>query len=219
MWQCRASHKAIHKFTPEVRNQAMSSNEFSASPLITRERLEVLDRAEAFSSLPAWAAGGILLSIDPGGDSGLELEFDVFEVPISGVCPLIARFPAISAAILFELTRYGNSIATNRNRIGGEVYAKLTFGQHAKDSMPAARIIMDALPRQAVFQMGNPGEYRPEYLEKRGAGKSIKDARTVAIKHALEAALEARADALAYEANLLVLLEFHDELLLGRFAY
>lgn len=197
----------------------MSSTEFSTSPLITPRRLKALNRAEAFALRPAWADLGVLLSDDPEDDGGIEPELDLFEVRIPGEGPLIIRYPAISAAVLFELTRHGNSIVSNKNKEGGALYAKLTFAKHAKDSMPAWRIVVNAKAGQAVYQRGEPGDSRPENLEILPSGKPKKDARVVALRHAVELAREANADASAYEANLLALLELHDELLLGRPPY
>ncbi|MFK5599788.1 hypothetical protein ACFZ8E_22710 [Methylobacterium sp. HMF5984] len=170
------------------------------------------DRTEAFARLPDWARGG------ESAGSDLDIADDVFTVRVDGAEPLISKFPFIGAAILVELTRYGNGIVTNPNGTGSN-YVKITFAKHPKDSMPVSRIIADALPRQAVHPVGDLGDYRPEFLEKRGAGKAAKNARETAVRHSVELCREAGADADAYEANLRALFEMHDDLLLGRFDY
>ncbi len=192
----------------------MSDNKFASSPLITPERLKDNLRA-ALSLLPDWARHGVILGED------LELALAEFFVIVQGegTEPVRTKLPLLSAVILCELTRHGNSIVANPNRLGGEVYVKLSFARHSKDTMPVSRIILDAIAKKAVRQGGGPGDLHPEFLELRGAGNAKKAAREVAVKHAVELAQDAGVDAAAYEKNIWRLFFMQDELVLGTTEY
>ncbi|TNC09032.1 hypothetical protein FF100_27390 [Methylobacterium terricola] len=187
----------------------MSDSKFVSSPLITPERLKG-DRQAALSLLPDWAQHGV----DLGDDIEAELSKFVVIVHGKGTDPITVELPLISTVILCELTRHGNSIVANPNRHGGEVYVKLSFARHAMDTMPISRIILNATEKKAVRQWAGPGKLDPDYLELAGAGNAKKAARAVAVKHAVELARDAGADAAEYEANLGRLFLMHDELVL-----
>jgi hypothetical protein len=185
----------------------MSENFFASAPLISTGRLQA-DRAGAFDILPSWASGGTLVGHD------FPLEQDAFVVYVGTTKPMPLILYVLSAAILIELTRYGNNITTNSNRTArsaiAKVYAKLTFASAPEDNMPASRIVMAAGPRQAVIHADDRGDLRPELLAMRGDGKATKDAREVAIKHSAGLARAAGADVDAYVANLWALIGWHD---------
>lgn len=127
---------------------------------------------------------------------------------------------AVSLAILFELTRFGNSVTTNTNGKAGsksaQHYLKLTFRHAPKDNMPVSRIIAGAGPHQAVATNNEfPRNLHPDGLTTVGAGKPAKNARAVAMGHAERRARDqlcAEAEVRAYLDNLGALFAFHDEL-------
>lgn len=194
----------------------MAESGFVVSPLMTPERL-LADRRGAFSIAPDWAKGGAIIAPD------LPLEDDAFVVRVGAIKPVVMTLHVPSAGILFELTRFGNSITTNRNSSSrdpaGRIYPKLTFADHPEDTMPVSRIVLAAGPHQSVRMGEDTGDLRPSLLSLQGAGKPTKDAREVAIRHSVALAQRAAADVHAYERNLHALFLLHDELLLGTAGY
>lgn len=198
----------------------MSDNAFAATPLITPERLKA-DYREALSVAPTWA--GSPAFTEQGFDSNAEgLEDDVLVIAIGnsaarpGKAPTKTdwAFAVCAAAFLFELTRYGNSAATNGN--GGpneKLHARLTFTGHAEDNQTIQRLVTGAgLHAQCVMNPDNRRDLRAEGLSLTGGGKAVKEAREIAVAHALENARKCDADVKAYERNLWALFILHDEL-------
>ncbi|WP_162561432.1 hypothetical protein [Methylobacterium terrae] len=198
----------------------MSDNEFASSPLITPERLK-LDYRDALSVAPAWA----------GSPSFTEQDFDSNEEGLAGDVLTIAvgtskarpgkpptktawMLGVCSGAILFELTRHGNSGATNGN--GGpneKSHFRITFAGNAEDNQTVQRLVTGAgLRAKCVMNADNRRDLRAEGLSLTGGGKAIKEAREVAVAHATENARKAGADVEAYERNLWALFILHDEL-------
>lgn len=119
--------------------------------------------------------------------------------------PVMLSAPQYAA--LLELTRYGHSVATNRNSsTPPAIYAKLTFRDAAHDNFPLDRLWVDAGPNEAakLSQRKHPlltQDHRRDNLETYGAGKPEKEARLVAIAHAVRLAGSAP-EVNAYRANL-----------------
>lgn len=198
----------------------MSDNKFASSPLITPERLK-LDYREALSIVPTWAE--LRSFTDQSFESNMDgLENDVFTIAVGsskarpGKTPTKTAwaFAVCAGAFLSELTRYGNSAATNGN--GGpneKPHARLTFAGHAEDNQTIQRLVTAAgLHAQCVMNADNRRDLRAEGLSLTGGGKAIKEAREVAVAHAIENARKAGADVEAYERNLWALFILHDEL-------
>ncbi len=192
---------------------------FASSPLITRERLSNCadeDGLDAlFSPAPAW-----VLMCKSVGPETLPNEAKMV-LRVGRKHKREYALSAVSLAILYELTRYGNSAATNINRPAGSkaarVYLKLTFKGAAKNNQPAHRIVAGVgLHQQALYPKATPGgliDLHPDNLAIDGGGKPEKNARKVAMSHAERCAraYASEADAVAYLANLNALLAFHDE--------
>lgn len=191
----------------------MARTEFANSPLITPERLKA-DRAEALSVLPSWLhACGL-------ADPDLPLEDDAATLYVGKTALVGITLSPIVAAAVFELTRFGNSVATNGN--GGpdeDMHVRLTLAGNAKDNQTIQRLVMNVGLHRRVELGVDRSDLRAENLSTVGDGKSRKDARETAIKHAIELARRAEADVVAYEANLRALFELHDELHLGTYDY
>lgn len=185
---------------------------FSASPLITPERLE-RDLAEALGVTPQWAEWFALA--DPDALPGESMAV----VRLGDKHPNQYNLPAVSAAILFELTRFGNSLTTNTNGEDDDplarYYPKLTYAGAAKDNTPVSRIIKAASPREAILASHDPRDLHPDALGRRGAGKPRKESREVALRHAESGARKHAGDEAtvkAYVANLDALFAYHDDL-------
>ncbi len=113
--------------------------------LITPERLR-LNVKDCFQARPKWAHMATL------SDEDL-CAFDeaVIVARIGEGMPELFYLDPTAYAILCELTRYGNSIANNSNRTANERwYLKITYANTAKDASPISRLLMDALPCEAV---------------------------------------------------------------------
>jgi hypothetical protein len=186
---------------------------FASSPLITPERL-TQDPAEALGCTPPWT-----LVCGLAGPETLPAEA-VAVVRVGDKHPDQYFMPAVSLAIIFELTRFGNSVTTNTNKkAGSEValyYLKITFRGASEDNMPVSRIITGAGPRQAVLAPPElPHNLHPDGLTIQGAGKPTKEARATAMRHADRCAKDygcTDAEVASYRANLRELFSFHDEL-------
>jgi hypothetical protein len=199
---------------PDTHNQATDTN-FSASPLITPERLKA-DLHEAFKLKPAWTG--------PCGLADEELPWDDNVLVLAAGQKHIEPYQldTVSGAALFELTRFGNSVTTNRNTRAGDPaerwYLKMTFSDAQEDNMPVSRLVTDAQPRQAVRVGENRRDLRWESLTKQGAGKPTTAARETAVAHAERAARlnsPEGFDVAAYVANLWALFLLHDEVCAG----
>lgn len=123
---------------------------------------------------------------------------------------------AVSVAALYELTRYGNSIANNSNASAlapdARTYPKIVYAGAPEDNTPITRLIVGAPPRKAVFLSDVPNDLRPEVLKLKGQGKPTKDARERALFHCRKLAQASGAEVEPYIANLGALFGFHDAL-------
>jgi hypothetical protein len=212
VWPPVTSVPAKQRKGPVVK-QPSESLSFASSPLITPERLS-RGPEEALRPTPPWAVRIAL------ADPEAPLDFSICVMRLGETRPDQYNIHVLSVAILFELTRFGNSVATNSNRRGGDAhakdYVKITYSGAPHDDTPIARIIMGAKPREAVISAPNPRNLDPAELGMRGAGKPTKDARAIAMSHAERCAREQalpEAEVSAYLENLVALFAFHDELL------
>ena len=186
---------------------------FAHSPLITPERLKD-NHDDALLPAPPWAI------VSTSADREAPIDDAAMSVQIEGKHPGSYTFSALSLAVLFELTRFGNSITTNTNKRRGSheaaYYLKITFRGAAKDNMPVSRIIAGAGPHQIVRTPHDlPRGLHSAGLAVDGGGKPTKHAREVAMRHA-ERCARAHADAdnvQAYLDNLKALFAYHDKLL------
>ncbi len=185
---------------------------FSTSPLITPERLE-RDLAEALSVTPQWAEWFALADPDALPAESMAV------VRLGDKHPNQYFLPACSVAVLFEMTRFGNSVTTNTNSEDDDpsarYYPKLTYAGATKDNTPVSRIIMAASPREAILASHDPRDLHPDALGRRGAGKPSKESREVALRHAERCArkhADDEATVMAYLANLDALFAYHDRL-------
>jgi hypothetical protein len=202
----------------------MENPAFISSPPITPARLQTeADLFEKFAH-PKWArfAG-------PVRD-----DLSLAETPcclIVGTKREIAfLISGISLAILFEVTRYGNSVTTNTTGKRDEPEAswslKVTFSRSKTSTL--RRLVCGAGSGTAVMRQGalrsqaaSPAEvrgmledHRLENFYAESAGRPSKAARAVAISEACKAAKrsgvkETTID--AYAENLRNLFEFHDQ--------
>jgi hypothetical protein len=92
-------------------------------------------------------------------------------------------------------------------------YIKLIFASAPKDNMPVARLVTDASAGEQTEFIENRHDHRSSNIQIM-PGRSKKDARETALRHAEEAARSAgltNAEVTAYISNLLELFAFHDE--------
>lgn len=186
---------------------------FASSPLITPERL-ARSVPEALALAPPWVIVHELADPELGPS-----EFKA-AVRVGDKHPDEYSLASVSLAILFEVTRYGNSVTTNTNKRAGSkaaiIYLKIIYAGASKDNTPVSRLIMDARPHQAVrTNAEQPRELHPDGLTEEGAGKPRKDARANAMKHAEARAREhgcGEAEVKAYLDNLNALFAYHDGL-------
>ena len=200
----------------------VSDSDFANSPLITPERLKA-DYREALAVGPSWA--------ESRGFAGDEQDFDTNADGLIGDALSVGignpnsrpdkpptktawMFSVCAGAIFFELTRYGNSAATNGN--GGpdeKLHLRITAAGNAADNQTFQRIVMAAgLHAQCVLNPDNRRDLRAEGLSLTGGGKATKEAREVMVAHAVENARKHGADLEAYRSNLWALFILHDEL-------
>jgi hypothetical protein len=188
-----------------------STSDFRSSPLITPERLK-RDHKEALHLAPPWA------SIHEIAHNEDELEHSKAVVRIDGEHPGIEHILALSLAFLFELTRFGHSVARNINGKADDpkalVFVKVTYRGAEYDDTTMGRLIVDAPPGKIVARL-DVKDHHPDLLVVRG-GSAKKATRAIAMKHAERLAREVGASEVeiaAYLSNLRALLALHDELL------
>jgi hypothetical protein len=144
-------------------------------------------------------------------------------VQLGGSYPGGYPLPVVSLAVLFELTRYGDTILVDANKkpsSKGAIYY-LTFkpAASAKDTISVSRIIGGLGPHQvARTPKDTPNDLTPENWAVEGGGKPTKDARAIAIRYAEERARHHHAggtapEVEAYLTNLHALFTYHDEVL------
>lgn len=153
-------------------------------------------------------------------DLELPLEDDTAVLIVGRGTVLPIKLSPVMPAILAELTRYGNSIATNGN--GGpdeDMHVRLTLAGNAKDNQTVQRLVRGAGLHRRVELSEDRSDLRAENLAVVGDGKAIKDAREVVIRHAAEQARKAGAEVEPYVRNLRDLFDLHDTLHLGATDY
>jgi hypothetical protein len=201
MTACVVNHKDNQMNTP---TQCFSSS-------ITPDRLKHA-HANVFSPAPPWVI------VCESADESLPLDEAKMVVRLGGSYPESYSLPAISLAILFELTRFGNTVLVDANNPDtAKALYYLTFkpSASAKDTISVNRIIAGAGPHQAVRTPKQlPTDLTPDNLAIKNAGKPTKDARLVAMRYAEERARDhAGAAVEAYLNNLRALFACHDDLL------
>jgi hypothetical protein len=196
-------------------NPATTLASFTTSPLITPDRLRQGDLDEVFRPAPPWAVACVCV------DKTLPLDEAKMVVQLGGSYPGGYPIPVVSLAVLFELTRYGNTILVDANRkpsSKGAIYY-LTFkpSASAKDTISVSRIIGGLGAHQVARTPKDiPNDLTPANWAVEGAGKPSKDARAIAMRYAEERANHHACTAHeveAYLANLRALFAYHDEVL------
>lgn len=107
---------------------------FATSPLITPDRLSQGDLDEVFRPAPPW-----VIVCSPVDDEAWPLDEAKMVVQLGGSYPGGYPVLAISLAILFEITRYGNTILVDANRKpsskGASYYLTFKPTASAKDTI------------------------------------------------------------------------------------
>jgi hypothetical protein len=199
---------------------ATKARRFAASPLITADSLKH-DLARMLECVPPWALWCTLAGPETAPD---EATIAFLTVGQRGKKrnepPMRHLLYAVSYAIIAELTRYGNSVSTKRNKKaadkGARHYLTLTLRGAKADSTDVSRIVLAAGPNDAINPSDDPRDLRPEGLVRRGADKPSKRSRALALHYA-EVQAQAQlgdddAEVRAYIANLHSLIAFHDDL-------
>lgn len=185
----------------------MATDAFTASPLITPERLQT-DLSEALRIVPKWvSARGLALPGLPLEDN--VLAFALGEKREYAICP-------VAGAFLFEVTRYGGSVVVNSRVANSDEdaprYLKLTTPGADKDYVTVARLVMDAQPVEAIIPGEKPRDLRAGSLTRRHGMSASKSARVIAMVHAERRARKHGVDPEPYLGNLRDLLDLHDKL-------
>jgi hypothetical protein len=191
---------------------------FRNSPLITIERMKQ-DMNECFALKPDWAQ--VVYVIEGGLDK-----------PDPELCPMIILFkdePTLEAAytvdaymvaLLFEGTRFGNSVVCNSNRGLGNgnarYYPKFTNSKNNNNNITINRISKNAIAGQAVAtNKARPLDIRAEGLAVKENASSLKAGRKI-FMDAVEWAAKNNApedfDVKAYLKNIEDLFAAHDGL-------
>lgn len=193
------------------KQQQQQPSDFASSPLITPERLDA-SLVEALGAAPAWAIWYALADDEASPSESMAV------VRLGDKHPNQYPLPAVSLAILFEITRYGNSATTNTNSQEDDedarYYPKVTYRGATKDDTTVGRLIMAALPRQRIIPAKDGMRtLHPASLGREPDRKATKDARAIAMHHCERVAREHRAsdgEVQAYLDNLRALFAYHD---------
>jgi hypothetical protein len=197
-------------------SQATTLASFATSPLITPDRLRREDLDEVFGPAPPWA-----VACTPAYPEPLPPDEAKMEVQLGGRYPGGYSLPTASLAILFELTRYGNTVLVDADRkpsLKGALYY-LTFkpSASAKDTISVSRILGGLGKHQrARTPKDTPHDLTPENWSVEGGGSPSKDARAISMRYAEERARHhgrTAPEVEAYLVNLRALFTYHDEVL------
>lgn len=181
---------------------------FSLSPLITAERL-LNDIAHAFDHHPDWAK--FVERPEPGSPISesivvLKVKDDVYDMS------------SVSAAFLFELTRYGHNVFPNRNRPSrakeAERYLRVQYVGRPTRAGNVSRLVLGIGKREESVLMHGPRHLHPHDLKIKGGGKPTRLARNEALEHARRQAQKfiSGLDLDTYMTNLGALFELHDQI-------
>lgn len=153
---------------------------FRDAPLLTPARLLAPDWQRCFDVLPEWAQGGTTIL----GDT-------VF-FTVDGKPPLSIGMPPLEAGLALELTRYGHALVSNAsiNRPGAYVCVKYSIWGMAKDTMPFRRILSGADKAERAVAHEIECDYSAANVAFKPDAHAKKDARILALFHALRIATE-----------------------------
>lgn len=160
---------------------------FMSSPLITPQMI-ISDHLEAFYITPDWVRS-VRFETPEGYAQAISHIYE--PQPIAIVTLGKGRvFPKhlslCDLAIAFELTRFaGVSMVANGDgdKPNERFYMRLSIADHPQDLTTFGRILSDSGPNEEITSGIFKHELRPEYLKKRSASKSNKDAREVVMTH------------------------------------
>lgn len=161
-------------------------NGFEYTPLFTPEAVKSRP-LEVLSSRPMWLTMfSVLEEPEPIiiENTNEDLSLSVVIV-VGGKHKKTQTLTTLQLAYLYEATRFGHTLKTNTNASGPhpKIYTKFTFLDAPNDSMPVARVFVDAGPNEAVTTLDIASDLRPWNLIKHGAGKPTKFAKQTLDRH------------------------------------
>jgi len=213
-------------------------SDFAQSDLITPQTLQT-DSDVLLRANPKWAESAELVTYreqDPDGSFDL-MVVSIYRPRNGGPSAKTSARDDNSGpwsvtlsdyAAFLEVTRYGNNIIVGTNGKAGApgalFYPKMTFTGFPNDKFPLTRLIIGAGPNEQVKQREKGQEeparlfthnLHPFHLGREPAAKPQKDARSLAIFHALRCAERAGISASEvqdYISNIHNLYAYHDAL-------